>query len=64
MQLSARTQDSAFVNLPASSRGAATQMQGYRLDWMIEGYKPDGADGLQTQDGDVFLQGVMADQRG
>lgn len=49
--LGAAAYDSAFVNLPASSRGAATQMQGYRLDWMIEGYKPDGADGLQTQDG-------------
>jgi len=41
---------SAFVGMPEpSTRGSATQMQGYRLDWMLE--KKDGTSYLQTQDG-------------
>lgn len=41
---------SAFVGMPApSARSSATQMQGYRLDWMLE--KKDGTNLLQTQDG-------------
>merc|ERR1719401_2440849 len=32
-----------------SPRSSATQMQGYRLDWMLE--RKDGDAGLQTQDG-------------
>jgi len=44
------TAPSAFVGMPAQGpRAAATQMKGYRLDWMIEG--KNGEEGLQTQDG-------------
>mmetsp|Transcript_45205 Transcript_45205/g.96562 ORF Transcript_45205/g.96562 Transcript_45205/m.96562 type:complete len:240 (-) Transcript_45205:195-914(-) len=41
---------SAFVGMPAASeRTSATQMKGYRLDWML--LKKDGTSLLQTQDG-------------
>jgi len=39
----------AFTGLPAARAPARTQMQGYRLDWMLE--KKDGTNTLQTQDG-------------
>jgi hypothetical protein len=41
---------SAFTGSSAAApRGALTQMNGYRLDWMLE--KKDGTSDLQTQDG-------------
>eukprot|EP00448_Togula_jolla_P015127 CAMPEP_0170590084 /NCGR_PEP_ID=MMETSP0224-20130122/11681_1 /TAXON_ID=285029 /ORGANISM="Togula jolla, Strain CCCM 725" /LENGTH=170 /DNA_ID=CAMNT_0010913857 /DNA_START=57 /DNA_END=566 /DNA_ORIENTATION=+ len=39
----------SFIGAGAVSRSSATQMKGYRLDWMLE--KKGGEEGLQTQDG-------------